>query len=281
MKKCNATIFIITIILLGCATTSEKILGSFTVSAITQRPDIKDIGFIDNTIVSNNRPEKEYTHLMVIPTSGTAGGEFDASIALFERELLHNGITVIASAVTGRVVGIMGRESSEKIAEATVLSDVERALVMAGESGVDAILQLDLDWYSEAIDTRFFGVEEDGSFVELTREEYAESSKYVGRMALKSRVLSLTGRLIDVDSGQILMSIDMQGAENWAMRGPLEVLVTYKTGYGRSVFSTVSATSINVNEADYEALLNRRSITRRIMSRLADRIKNNLWSPVF
>ena len=282
MEKCSIAICIVTIIFLGCATTSVETLDNFTISALTQRPDIKDIGFIDNSIVSKNRPKKEYSRLMIIPTAGTEAGDLDAaSIALIEREFLRHGMTVIAGAVTGRVVGNMGQESSEKIAEAIILSDVERALVMAGESGVDAILQLELDWHSEAIDSRFFGYDEDSSFVELTGVEYTESGKYVARMALKSRLLWLTGRLIDVENGQVLMSIEMIGAENWALRGPLEVAVTYKTGRGSSVFVTKITKSISFDAAEYEALLNRRTILRRIIRRLGDRIEGDLWSSVF
>ena len=58
----------------------------------------------DRTVVSHIIKKKNYKRIMVLPPSGTKRGQYDPVVALFEREFLKNGITVISGAITGSIL---------------------------------------------------------------------------------------------------------------------------------------------------------------------------------
>src|SRR5690242_14928486 len=72
--------------------------NTYTLHMAAMRPPV------DESAVSPRLVASRYTKIMVIPPSGSARGEFDSTISIFEAEFLKLGITVISGAVTGRVV---------------------------------------------------------------------------------------------------------------------------------------------------------------------------------
>ena len=153
----------------------------------------------DRSVAAPALREKAITSVMVLPPSGTVRGQFERVLNLVERAFLERGVTVITPAVTGRVAG---RDApGEPRREAASLTDLERALIMAGKSGVDAVLQVgEYEWRGAG--SRYFC---DASEC----DEYAyRNARY--RIELVGRTLHLTGRLIDVVSGAMLASIDLE-----------------------------------------------------------------------
>src|SRR3954471_24009015 len=74
-----------------------------------------DVPLRDGTSVSPELKAKKYSKIIVIPPSGTARGQFDREINFFEREFLNHNLTVISSAVTGRVVlEVKGADGEKK-----------------------------------------------------------------------------------------------------------------------------------------------------------------------
>ena len=170
----------------------------------------------DETVTAPALAQKRYARLMVIPPSGTARGQFDAMIALFEREFLKGGVTVISGAVTGRVV-YQGGAEGRRVEGAAQLSDAERALVMAKETGADAILQIGTLEWTEPRDTRFFVTSPEGDVHEFREVSEAEFRGWQPpwRAEFASPVLVFVGRLIDVQTGEVLATFKTRSAANF------------------------------------------------------------------
>lgn len=167
----------------------------------------------DSSVVSPRITQKMYRRIIVIPPSGRSLEQFDPVINYFEREFMKNGITVISSAITGRVVF----ESGEKRVEgATPLSEAERALIMAQKTGADAILQIGRwQWSESDKKTRYFILDEDDSesYEEVSLPKYRswEGKKY----HFYSPVLYFIGRVTDVESGEVIASLKISSPLNW------------------------------------------------------------------
>ena len=185
-------------------------------------------GCLAPTIVTATRPPKDDTivsprltpkgRVMVIPPSGTVRGQYDSEIALFEREFLRGGITVISGAVTGRVV--LDPSGQQRVESAAQLSDAERALIMAKQTGADAILQIgQLTWSETSIPSRFFTCCRSGErgYSEVSQPEY---DNWTGKKAaLAAHVLTFVGRLMDVQTGEVLASFKFTAAANFNLPG--------------------------------------------------------------
>src|SRR5437016_1717275 len=167
----------------------------------------------DETVVSPRLVPKG--RVMVIPPSGTVRGQFDSVIALFEREFLRGGITVISGAVTGRVV-LDPSGGQQRVEAASQLSDAERALIMAKETGADAILQIgEFGWTQTSVNSRFFICcrRGDAGYDEVSQAEY---ENWTGRKAvLASHWLTFVGRLMDVQNGEVLASFKVEAGANF------------------------------------------------------------------
>jgi hypothetical protein len=166
----------------------------------------------DETVISPKLSEKKYSRIMVIPPSGTARGQYDKEIALFEREFLKSGITVISGAITGRVVldAEGGKSKSESAAQ---LSDAERALIMAKETGADAILQIGQFEWNEGQTRYYLADPGSGSHKEVNLAAFRASNE--NKISFPSQYLTFVGRLTDVQTGTILASFKIVGATNW------------------------------------------------------------------
>nr|MBI3614119.1 hypothetical protein [Nitrospirota bacterium] len=185
---------------------------------------------VDESAVSPKMSQKKYTRLMVIPPSGTSRGQFDHQIALFEREFLKNGTTIISGAITGRVVAesenSLGKEG--RTGRVIDLSDAERALVMAKDTGADAILQIGAWQFSDAVPSRYFILDSDKGdrFSEVQLAEYRSWTKE--KFLFPSRILHFVGKLIDVSSGEVVASFKLKDAVNWNLPSEYRASISYR-----------------------------------------------------
>jgi len=178
----------------------------------------------DSSSLSPKLKTKNYQKIMIMPPSGTKRGEFDSMIALCEKVFIRKGITPINGGITGRVVLRVPDESGkEKNEGAQDLSDVERAFIMAKESGCDAILQIGTFQVSGPVYTRFFIAERKTDtpfFTEVSEEEYQAWQQY--KRTFASKWITFVGRLSDVETGEVLASINVASAPNWNMPADYE-----------------------------------------------------------
>jgi hypothetical protein len=212
------SLMLITIILCsGCAT-------KFTLTMKAHRKPY------DTSSLAPRLSEKNYSKIMIMPPSGTKRGEFDSMIALFEQVFIKRGITPINGAVTGRVVmQVPDTTGKEKNETAQNLSDVERAFIMAKETGCDAILQIGELSTSVATPTRFFIAgrkDRPAVFREVGEEEYQGWSQ--PKRAFRSKWITFIGRLSDVESGEVLASFNIISAPNWSL--PSDYVMTLRNG---------------------------------------------------
>lgn len=222
---------------------------------------------VDRSVSAGELSKSKFKKIMVIPPHGTVRGEFDNVVSIFEREFLKKGITVISAAVTGRVVLESSTKDEKNSGGAVNLSDAERALVMAKESGADGILQIGAWTWEEGIPTRFFLRDiSDPSYREVTRQIYANSkSNY--KIAFSSGYLRFIGRLMDVTSGEVRASFEIESGANWNM--PNEYTATVIESSPPSV-SDENYSYANANWTEI-----RRATVEKVISQVVSRIGNN------
>lgn len=186
-------------------------------------------GVAEDNAVSNRVEDRRYERLIVIPPSGTARGQFDSVIALFEKEFLKSDLTVVSSSITGRVVYEQTQdEDNRRVEGAQGLSDTERALVMAKETGADAIIQIGRWEWREEGHARFFVLSpETHTFSETDQNEYWNRPPEQ-RYSFASPSLHFVGRLLDIEDGQVVASFEMECPANWCLPGD------YRTELARS-----------------------------------------------
>ena len=161
--------------------------------------------YVDQSSVSPSLQSGIFERIMIVPPPGSAGAEFQDNLAAIERSFIARGITVISSAITSRV------ESGMQ------LSEVERALILARDSNADAVLQI-AAWrwlVAEGSDySRRYFVEDvlGTSFAEVDQLAYERAGDRV-RHVYESGVLSFTGRLIDVENGEVIASFKIDVPE--------------------------------------------------------------------
>ncbi|MBL6986499.1 MAG: hypothetical protein ISR72_05555 [Methylobacter sp.] len=247
------------LVLLSCLL-SLCIFGCTTVAPLNIRTELP---ILDRSVASPAVASRHFRKIMVLPPSGTERGQFDTAIATFEREFLRNGVTVISGAVTGRVVfASSGGEHKEE--GATPLSDVERALIMAKDSGADAIMQVGgFAWDQESTSRWFVYERSSNNYREATRQEHQDRQGGPGmKQAFASRSLKFIGRLIDVNNGEVMASFDIMAPASWSM--PTDYTASY-------MVTPEAAKLISVNYDPVSALskAERRSV-ERVVERVAE-----------
>lgn len=209
--------------------------GCSTTYTLKMKPDL-DID--DGTVVSPHIQNKKYKHIMVLPPSGTKRGQYDPEVALFEREFLKNGITVISGAITGRVVYEETKDVKKRVEGATPLSDAERALVMAKKTGADAILQIgSIQWIeANGIGRHFILNPEDDKreYLEVPLKQFRNWDNV--KIKFPSQWLHFVGRLTDVESGEVIASFKVISAANWNL--PSSYRATYELDGKDSILVT-------------------------------------------
>lgn len=159
--------------------------------------------------------ERRFGTMMVLPPRGSDRGQV-SELADVERVLLAGRIRVISSGVTGRVVL---DQSGSRVETAANLSDLERALVLARNSNAEALLQIvDIGWT-------------DGHrpFV-LVGDKYQEvvpgtSVAPSALVRVREAVFKLQARVINVENGEIVMSIDVSQGTSRVVSSPTIISV--------------------------------------------------------
>jgi hypothetical protein len=103
-----------------------------------------------------------------------------------------------------------GKSKSESAAQ---LSDAERALIMAKETGADAILQIGQFEWNEGQTRYYLADPGSGSHKEVNLAAFRASNE--NKISFPSQYLTFVGRLTDVQTGTILASFKIVGATNW------------------------------------------------------------------
>jgi hypothetical protein len=144
----------------------------------------------------------EVSAIMVLPPRGSERGQ-QSELADLERILLAKGFRVISSGITGRVASDTVEARAD---EATRLSDLERALILAKKSNADALLQVGELGFKPS--ERYFAV------LEGDREKYAEipeppDSRGSCVVRIKEARFGFEAKLINVENGEIVISVDL------------------------------------------------------------------------
>ena len=168
--------------------------------------------FVDESSVSPRLQADPFQKIMIVPPSGSAGVEFQENLAAVERSFIARGITVISSAITSRVILEDQTRDHQRSESGLQLSEVERALLLAKQSNADAVLQIGtwewVDSDASAYGWRYF-VQDKASktYVEAGQDEFNEAPvRKLLRRRYGSAVLGFTGRLINVENGEVLAS---------------------------------------------------------------------------
>ena len=231
-----------------------------------------DLPLRDETSVTPVLKDKKYSKIIVIPPSGTARGQFDREINFFEREFLNHNLTVISAAVTGRVVfELKGNEGEKREEGAQGLSDAERALVMAKKTGADAILQIGTFAWQGRRNCRYFigaggnaGSQTPSDLREVTLKEY--ESHQGARMPISGQWLEFVGRLIDVQSGEVMASFKYGNSPIWCLPSSYSAVIQ-DSGSGPEILSESYSltTGTSLREAEDKAV-------ERVVAAIARRI---------
>lgn len=166
--------------------------------------------YVDESSVSPSLQSGIFERIMIVPPPGSGGVEFQDNLAAIERSFIARGITVISSAITSRVIlDDQGRERPRS-ESGLQLSEVERALVLARDSNADAVLQIGAwRWIlADASDygRRYFVEDVQGtSFAEVDQLAYERTGDRLTHL-YEGDVLAFTGRLIDVETGEVIAS---------------------------------------------------------------------------
>ncbi len=168
--------------------------------------------FVDESSLSPALSNGGFPRIMVVPPSGTAGVEFQESLAAIERSFIARGITVISSAITSRVILDDQIRDNRRAESGISLSEVERALLLAKESNADAVLQIGTWAWQGADESRFgyrYYVLPKGMafFNEVDQSEWEQAPiAELMRYRFGGGVLGFTGRLIKVENGEVVAS---------------------------------------------------------------------------
>lgn len=156
--------------------------------------------------------QRAYRQIMVLPPSGSERGQFDTNMAVLERALLSRGLTMIVPAVSARVVFNEEKNAAgvEQRRGGSELSDLERILIMARESRANAVLQIGQFGWEGTSARCFVATRQTPPMREVTVAEHTGWDP-AWRWVLEAPLLRFTARLIDVEDGEIVASLAMNG----------------------------------------------------------------------
>jgi hypothetical protein len=187
------------------------LLSGCVTSTLTLAP----VPVVDLTVPK--RAAKQFASIMVLPPSGSERGQA-SELAAVERVLLGAGIKVISSGVTGRIV-LDG--SGNRVETGANLSDLERALVLARNSNAEALLQVtQLGWID---DGRRWFVRSGERFQEIGPGHTLDAANSV---KVREAVFHFQAKVISVDKGEIVMSIDASQGTSRVLQEPKGIEIT-------------------------------------------------------
>jgi hypothetical protein len=201
-------------------------------------------GVVDQSVTAPTRHGVRV--VMVLPPEGTESNQQKVpEISSLEKELLRRGIRVISAGLTGRVA-IESRVTSESGQAAAHMSQLERALVLAKKSNADALLQVEvLGWAPES--RRFVYRPPATSFDKATQADWDHTPNNQ-HYSIVGPTLHLAGKLIDVESGEVMEEIDLaqatvnlvdrENAKEFTWMGPEQGFMP--VDYGDGTMSTES-----------------------------------------
>lgn len=158
-----------------------------------------DLVAVDRSTRANVSTQFTAASVMILEPTGAAVSDFEPARLDLERGFMLKGIRLVVPAVTGRIV-----QEQTKTETAALLSDLERAIVLARSSGADVILQVGA-FASAGSSSRFFCLEEGSTLTECdAKRAFSRFSRTV-----QAEVWRFLGRLLDTASGEVLASIDI------------------------------------------------------------------------
>jgi hypothetical protein len=181
---------------------------------VTATLTLAPVAAVDLTVPK--RAEKQFASIMVLPPSGSEHGQA-SELAAVERVLLGAGIKVISSGVTGRIVL---DSSGNRVETGANLSDLERALVLARNLNARALLQVtQLGW----TDGRRWFVRSGERFQEIGPGHTLDPPNSV---KVSEVVFHFQAKVISVDDGEIVMSIDASQGTSRVLEQPKSIEIT-------------------------------------------------------
>lgn len=255
-------ILLVAAVLAGCATPYELAMNPAKTAVVDDSATVSEV--------------PKYRRIMVVPPAGRARGDMDADLATIERELMRNGVTLIAAGATPE--GTNQRSVAEN----------DRILDAAKTAGAEAILEINLFGPARATErslgARFFVPEGKGTIrdlgddmqrmvllksgnrplIETDEPSFAKLTGDDRRLArlYEDEVMEFSGRLIEVKSREIIASLHY-----------------YAPGVrcGRAYFEIIDDKGKTMSQAyewaDDESKRLRRAVARKaIIKALSDRI---------
>jgi hypothetical protein len=140
--------------------------------------------------------------IIVLPPRGSERGQ-RSELADLERVLLGKGFPVISSGITGRVATGPVEARAD---EASRLSDLERALILAKDSNADALLQVGEIGFEPA--ERYFTLLE-GDLTNPKEVPEPPTSPDAVFVRVKEARFTFQAKLINVENGEIVVSMEI------------------------------------------------------------------------
>ncbi len=156
----------------------------------------------DNSVSSKYK--KNYRRIMILPPSGSSGGEFSTYITRIESTFIKSGLVPISSAITGRVAKDKSGDDTSKTIQ---IPEIERVMLMAKSSKTDAVLQIgSIEDGSNC--SRFFLLDNKKKLFEPTTYENYKESEFQ-KIKLCSPSVTLSAKLINVKEGEVTDTLDL------------------------------------------------------------------------
>ena len=165
-----------------------------------------------------------------------------------------------------------GRRTAGEDEAAQGLSDAERALVMAKDTGADAVLQIGTFNWQGRRNCRYFvggkGVSNPNAppseLKEVTLKEYESHTGH--KLAFSGMWLEFVGRLMDVQSGEVMASFKYGNSPLWNLPSPYSAVIQDEGGGPMVISENYSLTGgTSIKEAEEKAV-------ERVVSAIARRI---------
>jgi hypothetical protein len=207
-------------------------------------------GINNRSVITERLKQRRYKRIMLVPPSGKSGPTFEESLDGVERALMKRGIELTSPAITGRVVD--DEHVANAGAAALALFDLQKALLLAERSNVDAVLQIgglniipspnpraattanpnrpgiDNLPSSDSAGSRYIALV-DGLPAEMSPPAYDESPRNA-RWRFFAPVVKLEARLVDVRDGFILALLQYEADISMILPSTYKATISLPSG---------------------------------------------------